>query len=421
MTESRRTPGTIRRFLSAIKQRMLRVGRSFFGPGYAALHNWTHSNKDALVILDDLFPWLGTGFRVMEFNEYLKVFPRCKIYSSNEGYARAKRIYGQSFPQYSERIHRFDPRIDFKCRLIYIVFLHNAHRFLPIIEKLKVPFVVELYPGGHLQFDDEISDERLADICSSRFLRRIVVTQPIIRSYILDRKFCSDAKLLYIYGGLINIPANLGPRTFFGGGKKTFDICFSAYRNMPRGEDKGYDVFIQVARRLLATRRDFYFHVVGNFDAHDMDVSDTGDHIRFYGPRVAPFFSEYYLDKDIILQPNKSFVLARGAVEFVPSGTGIEAGVCGVAMVCVDPLGTAKGAFEHGRDIVIVSPEPDHIADAILHYANNPDELYRIARAGQERIRDIWEIGKQMSPRVRLISELLEEDVEIETVGSEKR
>jgi glycosyltransferase involved in cell wall biosynthesis len=415
--QSRGTPRTIRRLLSVFKRRVLRVWLFFFRLGYASLHNWTHSNKNALVILDDLFPWLGTGFRVIEFNEYLKVFNQCRIYSSNVEYDREKRLYDQRYPEYSDRILRFDPHIDFKCSLIYIVFLHNAHNFLPIIERYEVPFIVELYPGGYFELDEEVSDKRLSEICHSRFLRKIIVTQPIIRSYLLDRNFCSEDKILYIYGGLVNVPENLGARKCFGKDKQTFDVCFTAYKNMPLGENKGYDVFIQVAQKLLEKRQDFYFHVVGTFDENDIDVSDMGDHIRFYGPRLAPFFQYYYLDKDIILQPNKPFVLGKGAFEVVPTGTGSEAGACGVAMFCTDPLNTIKGTFDHGKDIVIVSPKPEGIVDEILHYYNNPDKLYQISRAGRDKIRKILDINKQMSPRVQLIRQFLENDVEAEDTG----
>jgi glycosyltransferase involved in cell wall biosynthesis len=56
-----------------------------------------------------------------------------------------------------------------------------------------------------------------------------------------------------------------------------------AHKYTSRGEDKGYDVFVDVAIILRQKHDDIYFHVAGGFDQHVIDVSSLGDRIKFYG------------------------------------------------------------------------------------------------------------------------------------------
>jgi glycosyltransferase involved in cell wall biosynthesis len=372
------------------------------------LLNLTHCNRDAFVILDDCFPWMGSGFRVLEFNEYLKVFRNCVVYSTVLDFSREKNRYAQYYPEYSSRINNLKGHIDFDCGLIYIVFLHNAYAFLPIIERYKIPFVLELYPGGFFHLDEDISDRRLAKVCGSDMLRKIIVTQPITYSYLIENKFCSPEKLAYIYGGVINVPRNIGHRRIYPRDKATFDICFTAYKQMPLGQDKGYDIFIQVAKELFKRDDRFRFHVVGTFNENDIDVSEIRAHIHFYGPKTSDFFREYYLDKDLILSPNRPFVLAKGAFDGIPTGTVLEAGACGVAMFCADQLKLTEGVFRHGVDIVIINTDTDSMVNEIWQYYQDPGKLYWIAQNGQSTIAEVYSKERQLGPRIQIIQDLLD-------------
>jgi glycosyltransferase involved in cell wall biosynthesis len=369
----------------------------------------THKNRNALVILDDLFPWLGTGFRILEFNHHLKTFDHTLIYSTSPEFRRTKRAYSRRYLEYSKRVFRFNSHIRFDCRLFYIVFLHNAYTFLPTIEKYRVPFILELYPGGFFQLDDARSDEQLAQVCRSAFLQKVIVTQRITHSYLLQKTFCPDEKICYIHGGVINTPQILGSKKLFGRDKPTFDICFTAYKVMPMGRDKGYDIFVQVATELGKKDTRFRFHVVGTFDETDIDVSTIREQIRFYGPRTAEFFPEYYLDKDVILSPNRPFVLANGAFDGIPTGAVLEAAACGVAMFCTDQLNLTSGVFEHGKDIVIMEPDAEAIISGILRYFQTVDELYQIARQGKITVERVYGLERQLGARTKLIRDVLEE------------
>ncbi len=367
----------------------------------------SRGDRDALVILDDLFPWLGTGFRVKEFNEYLQTFETSIVYSTNRRFCREMASYRQYFPEYADRIFRLHAKRGFDGRLAYIVFLHNAITFLPVIERLELPFVLELYPGGHFHLDDRDSDEKLRRVCNSPFLKKIIVTQRVTREYLLGRGLCAERVIHYIHGGVVSIPEMPLDKKFFGTDKQTFDICFTAYRQMPLGEDKGYDLFVEVAKKLGAVDSRFRFHVVGGFDKTVIDCSCLGERIRFYGPQTTNFFPNYYRDKDVILSPNRPFVLAPGAFDGIPTGAVVEAGSCSVAMFCTDQLQLTKETFEPGRDIVIVKPDVDSICQTLLSYFRNPVTLYNIARYGRKAIEKTYSPRIQLGMRTELLREIM--------------
>ncbi len=247
--------------------------------------------------------------------------------------------YGQRFPQLRDRVALFNPARRVRAHLAYTVFVHNAHRFLPTFVKNNLPFAFTLYPGRGLQLNVEASDRRLRDVFRCPLFRKVIVTQRITREYVLANSFCCPEQVEFIYGGVS--PENElcqvdVPRLKYPIDKGTFDICFVANKYTPRGADKGYDVFIEVACALVSRSADFRFHVVGPFGPDDVDLGAAAALITFYGPRPTCFFPEFYSRMDAILSPNVPFVLAPGAFDGFPTGCCIEAGLCGVPVLCTD-------------------------------------------------------------------------------------
>jgi glycosyltransferase involved in cell wall biosynthesis len=408
---------TLRRFLARLRSVLIRrllslwklATKELITPHLAAFNKWKPRKGDTLIILDDAFPHIGTGFRILEFNEYLRVFPKSMIYTTLANFANFKDEYIQYYPEYSSRILAFSPDDSLDCRLVYIAFLHNASAFLPVIESFKVPFILELYPGGLFRLGEEESDRLLAQVCESKMLRKIIVTQPITYSYLIDKKFCDKEKLAYIHGGVINVPQNIPQKQLYPRDKKTFDICFTAYKYMPLGKDKGYDIFIQVAKQLAKRSSCFRFHVVGTFERSDIDVSEIDSQIYFYGPKPMDFFIGYYMDKDLILSPNRPFVLEKGAFDGIPTGSVLEAGACGVAMFCTDLLKLTEGVFRDEDEIIIIDLESESIVNKVWQYYQDPEKLYGIARRGRTAISKNYRKKRQMGSRIRTIRTVLRE------------
>jgi hypothetical protein len=247
-----------------------------------------------LVIYDDAFPHLLTSFRICEFNRYFQEFDSCFAYTNATSFRSlgdsrplrpVLREYEAAYPQFKNRVCWFDSRRRISADLLYCVFLQNMHTLLPLAQRDRIPFIFTLYPGGSFRLHDPLFDARLRKICSSRFFRKVIATQKITRDYLLSEGFCTGDQIEFIYGGVFpsdQLAADDIPRKLYGQHKKTFDICFVAYKYMPGGIDKGYDIFVHVARK-LADQADVRFHVVGPFGPDDQDASGLEEKIRFWG------------------------------------------------------------------------------------------------------------------------------------------
>jgi glycosyltransferase involved in cell wall biosynthesis len=291
------------------------------------------------------------------------------------------------------------------ARLAYCVFLWNAHKYLPFIEKERVPFVFTLYPGGRFGLDDPESDQNLRRVFDSPYFRRVIVTQAITRDYLLQKGLCGSDQMEFIYGGVF--PAHifdgaLADKPYYLEHKKTLDLCFVAHKYTDKGVDKGYDVFIEVAKLLKTRFSNLRFHIVGDFGRNDVDIAGIEDQICFYGPRHRGFFPSFYSGMDVILSPNKAFQLARGQFDGFPTGCCIEAGLSGVAVFCTDPLGMNHD-FTNGRDLVIIPSDAPMIADVLGKYLTDPSQLYLIAKRGQSEFAKVFNLEQQMARRISLL------------------
>src|SRR3990170_9092520 len=147
---------------------------------------------------------------------------------------------------------------------------------------------------------------------------------------------------------------------------------------MERGADKGYDVFVEAAKLISRAHEDAFFHVVGPFDETDVDISGLEGRITFYGTRPTEFFPSFYSRMDAIISPNAPFLLAPGAFDGFPTGGCIEAGSCGVAVFCTDPL-EQNVAFEEDEEIVIVPRDAGAIGESVSWYHEHPEALRELS------------------------------------------
>lgn len=374
-----------------------------------------------LVVLDDGFPSLRSPFRVAEYNAYLEQWKDAAVYSNARifralgevgSFAEVLEGYAGLYPELGSRVLKLPPEINLDGDLAYCLFLNNTSRFLPLIEENDAPFVFTLYPGGGFQLDQKGSDEMLSRVCSSPNFSKVIATQKVTRDYLLDRGFCGPEEVEFVYGGVfpsVQLARYAAPRNEYKRDKDTFDVCFVAYKYKAESiKSKGYDMFVETAKRLAKTHEDVVFHVVGTFDEPDLDVSEIGAKIRFHGPLATESFPAFYANMDIILSPTAPFTLQPGAFDGFPTGACIEAGLCGVAVFSSDPL-EQNVAFEDGEEIVVVPRDARSISETIDHYYNNYDALRRLAGKGQEAFDRVFDLQAQLEPRLRILSELLGE------------
>jgi glycosyltransferase involved in cell wall biosynthesis len=369
-----------------------------------------------LLIADTVFPHPLSSFRFQEFISYLDHFlsslvlttgEHLHLFKESRGIKEIIGVFESEYPEYTGRTlvsnHDFDR---YNAKLGYAIFLDNVYQFLNSFEREKIPFVFTLYPGGGFAIHVPESDAKLSRVFRSPQFRKVIVTQKITYDYLLEKKFCSPKQIEFIYGVVtpLKILKNYENKKFYGFDKGTLDICFVAHKYMKAGIDKGYDIFIATARQLALEIGDIHFHVVGNFDATDIPIDGLEDKLTFYGQKNPSWFDDFYQDKDIILSPNKPFILLPGSFDGFPTASCTEAGLRKVAIFCTDEL-KMNIRFTDRKDIVIIPPNASKIVNTIKYYHAHPAELKTIAENGCRRIQELYGYENQIAPRIRILEE----------------
>lgn len=368
-----------------------------------------------LVILDDIFPLLISAFRVAEYNQYLSHFPSSLVLSTGASFAylsdrrslaQVRDEYELHHPAHRGRVQAYDPAMLGRAKLAYTIFINNAYDFCEALEQHQVPFVFCLYPGGGFVIDGAESDRKLRRVFASPCFRKVICTQKITHDYLLGKGLCPLERIEFVFGGVHFPPAaDTPPKLRYGVDKHGFDICFVASRYIARGIDKGYDVFVAAAKLLAPRFPDMRFHVVGNFTPQEIDVEELGSGIQFHGMLNTRQLADFYAGMEIILSPNRPFILSPGSFDGFPTGTCVEAGLGGVALFIADPLHLSP--FKDGEEIVVIGDDPDDICRRIAAFHAAPDQLHLLAGRGARRLHELYGMDTQMGPRIALLEQCL--------------
>lgn len=361
--------------------------------------------RPRISVLDDFFPDVLTGFRVAEYNWYLARFPTLNVLSTNPGFGVAHANYAALYPEHADRVMPYDESILDGCGFAYMNFLNNVHGFLPDLERRGIPFLFTLYPGGGFGLNDPESDAKLERVLASRQFRGVTATQPVTVDYLAAR--VDNAMIHDLNGGCINptyfTNEDTATRTVPEPGAAR--ICFVAERYMPRGANKGYPEFMEAATRLAAEIPGLRFSVVGSFTEDDVPISpDLAGRIRFLGRLATADLQAFFHDQDIIVSPNKPFVLHGGNFDGFPTGCCVEASLCGVTIVCSDVLDLNR-AYVNEQDIVICEPDPAVIADRVGELVADPGRMAAIGMHGRATSRVAFDPQRQLSRRAELLEQ----------------
>ena len=369
-----------------------------------------------LIILDDLFPYELSSWRFAEYNGYLRHYPTAVAYSTGDtmGYfVKETRSflsilveYADQHPEMRGRVQLFHPSRWLRGKLGYVMFLRNADRFLDVLEANKLPFVMQLFPGGGFELNQPESDRQLARVCNSPYLQHIIATQSVTRDYLIAKGFCPPEKITYIYAAVLPMAQYLNSalaRPAYPVGKPTLDLCFVASKYMPEGRDKGYDLFIAAAHLLAPQFPALRFHVVGSFGEADIPLGGLAGKIQFYGNRPTAWFVDFYVRMDAIVSPNRPFVLAPGAFDGFPTGCCLEAGAAGVAIFCTDALGQ-NASFIDGEDIVLLDADAEDVARKLGAYLADPDRLQALGQATRRSIAHFYDEQARLQDRLDVLN-----------------
>lgn len=387
-----------------------------------------------LLIVDNFEPsFLKAGFRVIEFNHFLRNIqnsylltfsdniykysdwrkrdnPREIVWSkpkNYQDYCKNRQEYLEYFPDLHNKL-RYMVNTKYKAKGAYLMFLYNAYLAHKFLEKNKIPFVFTLFPGGGFCLNQPFSDYMLKSVCKSSMLRGIYCPQKIVYEYIIKKGYISKDKLFYKYGGgffQMSI-SDIKEKKYYKQQKQTFDIAFVAYRYMPKGIDKGFDLFLEVANIIIKKYPFVHFHNVGTNGLFDYtnQYSNLKNNLHHYGSQKSSFFPEFYSKIDIVLSPNRSNVLRPGAFDGFPMA--VEGSFCGSALFISNPE-NVQTEYKDKKHLVIIQTDVQDIVKKIEYYIHNLDQLYDISKAGQLLTQKIFDINKQKKDRNEFIEKYL--------------
>lgn len=364
-------------------------------------------DRSRVVVLDDFFPDLSTGFRVAEFTWMLRhdLIEQVLTTRPLEPVAKA---FSAAYPELFDRVLPYRPELLEGVELAWIVFLNNAAHFLADLQQHDVPFVVTLYPGGGLDLGSASATRKLSSVLSSPLLRAAITTQPRVTRFVRER---FPGVVVHELIGLTVNPSYFGPgpglRTdYYGEGKQQLDLAFVAHRYRPDGADKGYGAFLDTVRELRKAGIEVAAHVVGGFSARDLPDDDLDDVLIFHGVLDTVALKDVLSAIDLVISPNRPGVLSPRSFDGFPTGSVIEAGLCGAGMVATDLL-EQNLLFQDGRNMLIVPPDAPAIAERVIALIRSPGGLRRMAQAGLVVARRAYGIDAQLWSRRRVLDEAL--------------
>ena len=375
-----------------------------------------------LVILDDVFPLPLSAFRYTEYLQYLLHLEDAKVYSNGASLkllgeqrpiADVILEFNERCPQMSGRVLPYSAGLNLSqmADLIYFVFLGNARNFKQDLIDSKRPFVFTLYPGGSFEPFQEKTNVLLKEIMTLPHFRKVIVTQPFVRDYLINGNFCPPEKIVLIPGVVVpeeflqqhSASGSVGAQGSAEEGKVVpTNICFAAFKYLPDGKEKGYDIFINVARRLLSVNKDLRFHIVGGFGPGDVDDQDILPFLNFRGRMTTDELLGFFATMDILISPNRAGVPSVGKFDGFPTGTAVQAALQGVAVFASDSL-KQNFYLRDGEEIVVTNHSAKDIAAQVEVYINDKNKLRKLQHSGQAAFHRLYDFDAQMKPRIELI------------------
>ena len=384
-------------------------------------HHDAHLTGVDLVILDDFFPNLLTGFRVAEYNALLQALPGLQIYSTLPGpdFEARHAEYAQRHPTHAHRILPWRGHCPPHARRAYLNFLNNAVHFLPALEAAQVSFWMTLYPGGGFGLNEDESDRKLLTVLRSPLLAGVTVTQPVTQDYLTRLAKANGLRVppLHRIDGVVVSPEYFLPMAADIAAcnaassplphtpqKSHLDVAFVAERYMPAGLNKGYPAFIEAARALAAVpghAATLRFHVVGSCGPEDVPPGAPAP-ITWHGRLHTAELRRFLHTVDIVVSPNRPFILHPGNFDGFPTGACVEASLCGALLIVSDELGQNPG-YRDGHELLIISPTAPAIQAAIQGLLQNPTRVAAIAQAGRRRTQALYHPNRQIAPRLAIL------------------
>lgn len=359
-----------------------------------------------IVVLDDFFPNLTTGFRVAEYIHYLRVFPGLLITSTIGDFKQQHAAFARSYPDLQSRVVAYDQAMLRHARLCYLNFLNNAHYHIEALETASLPFLFTLYPGGGFELSDGESRSKLRRVLGSPMLRAVISTQSVTTD-VLRRLQC-PVEVHECYGATIN-PVYLsspGGRTESGDSRGSGPkICFVAHKYDREGRTKGYPAFVEVAATLAARCAHIEFSVVGNFGPEDIEIPhQLKARLHFKGLLPTAQLRQFLLTQNLMISPNQPYTVSGSIFDGFPTASCVEASLCGVAILCSDELDLNR--FYGADEMIVCAPHASAILQAVEPLLENPLLIAQIGERGRAKSARLFSAEAQLLPRTKILRDI---------------
>lgn len=369
--------------------------------------------KVDLLLYDSIFPNPLSGFRMAEFLALLNHYQYSKIIVNPTDY----KVVGLPDSQHLLDLKALEKKselvyhktglgsvtdiLHYDAKLFYCVFLNIIYDCLPYLEKNKTDFIFTLYPGGGFNTKDESSLQKLKKVLTSPFFKGVIVTQEFTRNFIIEKLDCPQNKIHYIFGGIIPQNSIDIKRERVYKKKDSLNICFCSAKYMAQGLDKGYDIFIDVAKMLLKNNYNVKFSVIGGFDQDEIPLGEYSKNFIFYGYKKYDELSEIFLEQDIIISPNRPFVLNDGSFDGFPLGAVVEAALNGVIPILTDEL--QQNSHFTDNEMIIIKPEAEAIFHSIEGLIKNEKIVHLMSNNIQSKSKKIYSHENQLNQRLKIL------------------
>lgn len=357
-----------------------------------------------VVVIDDHFPTLSSGFRLAEFTELLQSGVVDTVLTTMGPFDDLMAPFAERYPALVSAVRPYDEGELSGYDLAYLIFLNNVDHHLAALERAGLPFVFTLYPGGGFALDDAEVTRKLDRIMASPLLRAIITTQPIVAERV--REHYPNAPLRELdapFPGPGSIRPGAGNRVIADEDilEHGLRLCFVAHRYTATGADKGFPQFVEIVRTLDAYGHAATGDVVGQFT--EDDVEPAVRHLfRFHGVLDSAQLRELFASQHVVVSPNQPRLLSPGAFDGFPLTSSVEASLSGVAMLVSDPLGQNRH-YRDGREILIEAPDAQAMVTRLRALLREPGGVQRVARAGLRRSRAISDPARQLTLRRAII------------------
>lgn len=363
--------------------------------------------KYDLIIIDDLFPHPASGFRNAEFLYYLKNIPNSivicsgtslKVLKEEQGIDYYIKQFTKEYPYLANRIKKKKIINFINSKLYYCIFWNQTKKVLfPIASSKNIAFAYTLYPGGGFEVYNKNTLIELSKITNHNLCKYVIVNQNFTLKNIKD--YVHKSKIRLIEGSpILKIP-DYKNKTI----NNKINIVFAAGKYCNDGKDKGFDIFLSIVDYFKNSSK-CAFHLIGGFN--DNDIGALSKYINTLGYINNNELDHFFQKMDIIVSPNRPFVLCNGCFDGFPLATVAQAGLNGVCMICTDEL-KENNTLINNRDIIILPPRADLFINTISELIMNPDQIVSIGYNGRLKLLDMFSEEKQLKPRLNLIREII--------------